>query len=293
MRDAATTVMERCEVLGGISGEPGVLTRPYGSRAMGEVNDVVSGWMREAGMTVRRDAIGNLIGHYEGSGEKTLILGSHLDTVRDAGKYDGILGVMVAIACVQGLHDRNERLPYTLEVVAFADEEGLRFGTTFLGSSVYAGAFDKKRLSLEDRDGVTLAEAVRAFGGDPETLERGREDGDLLGYCEVHIEQGPVLEELGLPVGVVSAINGQSRVGVAFSGKAAGTLCARRRSSSSRWSAPREESPAPSRRSARSPPFQARTTSSPARRCSRSTCATRTTQRGSACAITWRCALAR
>jgi allantoate deiminase len=226
MRDAATTVMERCEVLGGISEEPGVLTRPFGSRAMGEVNDVVSGWMREAGMTVRQDAIGNLIGRYEGNGEKTLILGSHLDTVRDAGKYDGILGVMVAIACVQGLHDRNERLPYALEVVAFADEEGLRFGTTFLGSSVYAGAFDKKRLSLEDRDGVTLAEAVRAFGGDPETLERGREDGDLLGYCEVHIEQGPVLEELGLPVGVVSAINGQSRVGVAFSGKAghAGTV---------------------------------------------------------------------
>src|SRR5215208_1772374 len=227
MRDAATTVMERCEVLGGISGEPGVLTRPYGSRAMGEVNGVVSGWMREAGMTVRQDAIGNLIGRYEGSGEKTLILGSHLDTVRDAGKYDGILGVMVAIACVQDLHDRGDRLPYALEVVAFADEEGLRFGTTFLGSSVYAGAFDKKRLSLEDRDGVTLAEAVRTFGGDPEALEEGgREDGDLLGYCEVHIEQGPVLEELGLPVGVVSAINGQSRVGCTFSGKAghAGTV---------------------------------------------------------------------
>jgi allantoate deiminase len=227
MRDAATTVMERCEVLGGISEEPGVLTRPYGTRAMGEVNDVVSGWMREAGMTVRQDAIGNLIGRYEGSGEKTLILGSHLDTVRDAGKFDGILGVMVALACVQGLHDRNERLPYALEVVAFADEEGLRFGTTFLGSSVYSGAFDQKRLSLEDRDGVTLAEAVRGFGGDPEALEEeGREDGNLLGYCEVHIEQGPVLEELGLPVGVVSAISGQSRVGVAFSGEAghAGTV---------------------------------------------------------------------
>jgi allantoate deiminase len=226
MRDAAT-VMQRCEVLGSISEEAGVLTRPYGSRAMGEVNDVVSGWMREAGMTVRQDAIGNLIGRYEGSGEKTLILGSHLDTVRDAGKFDGILGVMVALACVQDLHDRNERLPYAIEVVAFADEEGLRFGTTFLGSSVYAGAFDKRRLSLEDRDGVTLAEAVRAFGGDPEALEEGgREGGDLLGYCEVHIEQGPVLEESGLQVGVVSAISGQSRIGVDFSGKAghAGTV---------------------------------------------------------------------
>src|SRR5215210_3047628 len=157
MRDAARTVMERCELLGGISEEPGVLTRPFGSPTMGEVNDVVSGWMREAGMAVRQDAIGNLIGRYEGTGEKTLVLGSHLDTVRDAGRYDGSLGVMAAISCGQELHDRNERLPYSLEVVAFADEEGLRFGTTFLGSSVYAGAFDKKRLGLEGRDGVTLA----------------------------------------------------------------------------------------------------------------------------------------
>ena len=227
MKDTATTVMERCELLGNISEEPGALIRPYGSRAMGEVNDTVSGWMREAGMAVRQDAIGNLIGRYEGSGEKTLVLGSHLDTVRDAGRYDGILGVMAAISCVQGMQDRAERFPYALEVVAFADEEGLRFGTTFLGSSVYAGAFDKERLSLEDRDGVTLEEAVRAFGGDPEALEsEGREGGDLLGYFEVHIEQGPVLEELDLPVGVVSAINGQSRIGVGFIGEAghAGTV---------------------------------------------------------------------
>src|SRR5215213_1853130 len=174
MRDAATIVMERCEVLGGISGEPGVLTRPYGSRAMGEVNGVVSGWMREAGMTVRQDAIGNLIGRYEGTGERTLILGSHLDTVRDAGKYDGILGVTVALARVQRLHDRGERLPYAVEVVCFADEEGLRFGTTFLGSSAYAGAFDGSRLGLKDRVGVTLREAIRASGGDPDALEGGR-----------------------------------------------------------------------------------------------------------------------
>ncbi len=219
--------MERCELLGEISEEPGLLVRPYGSRAMREVDGVVSGWMREAGMTPRRDAIGNLIGRYEGTGEKTLILGSHLDTVRDAGKYDGILGVMVALACVQRLHERDERLPFAVEVVAFADEEGLRFGTTFLGSSVYAGAFDKGLLSLEDREGVTLSEAVLAFDGDPEDLvEGGRGGEDLLGYCEVHIEQGPVLEREGLPVGVVSAINGQSRVRVDFVGEAghAGTV---------------------------------------------------------------------
>ncbi len=147
MKDTATTVMERCDLLANISEESGVLTRPYGSQAMREANDVVSGWMRMAGMTTRQDEIGNLIGRYEGAGDKTLILGSHLDTVRDAGKYDGILGVMVALACVQQLHNRGERLPFSVEVVAFADEEGLRFGTTFLGSSVYAGAFDRKRPS--------------------------------------------------------------------------------------------------------------------------------------------------
>ena len=157
-----TTVLERCELLGYVSEEPGALTRSYGSRAMVEVNNVVSGWMREAGMAVRRDVVGNLVGRYEGTGEKSLVLGSHLDTVRDAGKYDGTLGVMVAIACIQDLHDRGQRLPYALEVVAFTDEEGLRFGTIFLGSSVYAGAFEERLLGLEDGDGVTLAEAVRS-----------------------------------------------------------------------------------------------------------------------------------
>ena len=227
MKETATTVMERCGLLANISEEPGLLVRPYGSQAMREANNIVSGWMRMAGMTTRRDPIGNLIGRYEGTGEKTLIFGSHLDTVRDAGKYDGQLGVMVALACVQQVHNGGDHLPFSVEVVAFADEEGLRFGTTFLGSSVYAGAFDGKRLSLEDKKGVTLREAVRIFGGDPDALESdGRGGDDLLGYCEVHIEQGPVLEQKDLPVGVVTAINGQSRVRVGFVGKAghAGTV---------------------------------------------------------------------
>ena len=178
-------------------------------------------------MTVSQDAIGNLIGFYQGTGDKTLVLGSHLDTVRDAGRYDGILGVMVSIACVQWLHDRGERLPFSIEIAAFADEEGLRFGTTYLGSSVYVGAFEEERLDLQDQDGVTLREAVRGFGGDPDALEpRGRRGGELLGYCEGHIAQGPVLEEHDLPVGIVTAISGQSRVGLVFSGEAghAGTV---------------------------------------------------------------------
>ena len=107
MKDSAITVMERCDLLANISEEPGIIVRPYGSQAMNEANNIVAGWMRMAGMSTRRDEIGNLIGRYEGTGDKTLILGSHLDTVRDAGKYDGILGVLVAIACVQQLYNRG------------------------------------------------------------------------------------------------------------------------------------------------------------------------------------------
>jgi allantoate deiminase len=244
----AETVMRRAEVLGGISEESGCLTRRYGTEPMRRVNETVAAWMRETGMVVQVDNIGNLVGRYDsrsqesgvGSQESnplptpdsrlptpTLVLGSHLDTVRDAGQYDGPLGVLVAIACVQGLHDRGVRLPFTVEVVAFADEEGLRFHTAYLGSKVYAGTFDPAYLQLEDPEGITLEEAIRTYGGDPERLaDDARQTGDLLGYCEVHIEQGPVLEARGLPVGVVSAIAGQSRFAVQFIGEAghAGTV---------------------------------------------------------------------
>ncbi len=227
MKGAATIVMERCELLSNISEDEDGICRPYGCPSMREVNKIASGWMQSAGMTTKYDAIGNLIGRYEGEGEKTLILGSHLDTVRDAGKYDGILGVMVAIACVQKLHRKGEKLPFSIEVAAFADEEGLRFGTTYLGSSVYAGAFDNERLKLEDRDEVSLAHAVRDFGGEPDALENeGRGNRDVLGYCEVHIEQGPVLERRDLPVGVVTGIQSQTRAQASFTGVAghAGTV---------------------------------------------------------------------
>ncbi len=219
--------MERCEALGRISEEPNLLVRPYGSGAMRRANDTVAGWMREAGMAVQSDAFGNLVGRHEGTGKETFLLGSHLDTVRDAGRYDGPLGVLVALACVERLHASDERLPCAVEVVGFAEEEGLRFGTTFLGSSVFAGSFDSGLLDLEDADGVTLAEAVRFFGGDPDALVGdGRAGDNILGYCEVHIEQGPVLEGLDLPVGVVTGIQGQSRASVGFVGAAghAGTV---------------------------------------------------------------------
>src|SRR5712691_3412472 len=226
---SALIVMERCDILGGYSEEPGILTRRYGTPAMRQVNERVAAWMQDAGMTVRQDNAGNLVGRYEASsaGARTLLLGSHLDTVRDAGKYDGPLGVLTALACVQRLHDRQERLPFAIEIFAFADEEGLRFHSSYLGSKVVAGTFEPATLRLADSEGVTLAEAMRTFGGNPDILQASKRDGsDLLGYLEVHIEQGPVLEALNLPVGVVSSIAGQSRISVHFSGEAghAGTV---------------------------------------------------------------------
>ena len=182
--------------------------------------------MEAAGITVRRDGIGNVIGRV-GDGERTLLIGSHLDTVRDAGRYDGMLGVLVAIGCLERLRDQGRSLPYAVEVLGFADEEGVRFGTGYLGSSVVAGCFDAALLKRRDSGGVTLAEAVRAFGGDPDRLVGARRDrADLIGYYEVHIEQGPVLEADGVPLGVVSAIAGQSRARVTFTGEAghAGTV---------------------------------------------------------------------
>src|SRR5579863_8177121 len=161
----AKQVMERIDALGKISEEPDRLTRPFCTPSMRKANDLVASWMREAGMTVSEDAIGNLIGRYPGSDEraKTFLLGSHLDTVRDAGKYDGSLGVITGIACVQQLHEQNLHLPFAMEVIGFADEEGVRFQTTYLGSKVLAGKFNEQDLKRFDSRGLSMAEAIRAF----------------------------------------------------------------------------------------------------------------------------------
>lgn len=229
IREAAESVMTRCDQLAARTEEPGRITRRYGTPAMREANELVARWMAAAGMDVREDNAGNLIGRYEAvaPGGRTLLLGSHLDSVRDAGRYDGPLGVLLAVALVGRLHARDARLPFAIEALGFADEEGLRFHTAYLGSSVFAGTFDAAALALRDPECVTLDEAIRSFGGDPAALRLDRRDGgDLIGYCEVHIEQGPVLEARGLPVGVVGAIAGQTRCEVRFEGEAghAGTV---------------------------------------------------------------------
>lgn len=219
--------MERCDALALHSEEPDCLTRPYGSPSLRAAQDETAAWMTAAGMEVRRDAIGNLIGRYPGQRHgPPLLLGSHLDTVRDAGRYDGPLGVLVAIAAVERLHRLGERLPFPLDVAAFADEEGLRFHTAYLGSRFLINALDPATLSLPDTAGVTLEQAVLAFGGDPSAISSSGRVPGLMGYVECHLEQGPVLEQLRLPVGVVSAIAGQSRFSVVFSGQAghAGTV---------------------------------------------------------------------
>ena len=223
----AAAVLARCDELAAFSEEPGRLTRRFATPALWQAGERVREWMQAAGMAVRRDAIGNLIGRLGDGDGRTLLVGSHLDTVRDAGRYDGMLGVLVAIASLERLRDQERSLPYGVEVLAFADEEGVRYGTGYLGSSVVAGCFDSADLERRDSAGVPLAEAMRAFGGDPERLAGARrEPGDLIGYFEVHIEQGPVLEAAGVPLGVVGAIAGQSRARIAFTGEAghAGTV---------------------------------------------------------------------
>jgi len=192
-------------------------------------NELVTGWMREAGMSARLDAAGNVVGRYEGErpGLPCLILGSHLDTVRDAGKYDGMLGVISAIECVRTLHARAKRLPFAIEVIGFADEEGTRFNATLLGSRAVAGTFKPEVLANVDKDGVSMREAMRGFGLDPARIgEAAHRRQDVLAYAELHIEQGPVLEAEGLPVGVVTAINGATRFAVEVQGLAghAGTV---------------------------------------------------------------------
>jgi allantoate deiminase len=223
---SAAQVLDRCRTLAAVSEEDGRLTRPFATRAMARANALVGGWMAEAGLDVHTDAAGNLVGRLPGADPAagTLLLGSHLDTVRDAGAYDGPLGVLVALACAQRLRGA---LPFAIDVIAFSDEEGLRFGTAYLGSRAVAGTFDPALLELVDEDGVSLRDALAAFGGAPGDIASAARRGErLLGYLEVHIEQGPALEERGAPVGVVSAIAGATRAQLRFTGRSghAGTV---------------------------------------------------------------------
>lgn len=225
----AREVMERLDVLAGLSESPNNLTRRYLTPEHASANAKVGEWMQAGGMTVRVDAAGNIIGRYEGAqpGAPALILGSHLDTVIDAGRYDGMLGVVLPISCVAVLNAAGERLPFAIEVIGFGDEEGVRFQSTYLGSSPVAGTFQKELLERRDRDGISLGNALTAFGLDPNKIgSAARKKTDLLGYVEIHIEQGPVLERQDCAVGIVTAISGATRLEIMLKGEAghAGTV---------------------------------------------------------------------
>lgn len=228
-------IVARAESLARHSDSPDHYTRTWLSPAHREAARIIAAWMREAGMSVRTDGAGSVIGRYEGAspGAKALATGSHYDSVRNGGKYDGVLGILVPIACVAQLHGRGERLPHAIEVVAFADEEGARFQTSFLASRAFLGRFDEALLARRDAQGIGFAEAMRAAGLDPAAIAaHPRDPATLAAYVEVHIEQGPVLLDEGLPLGVVTAIAGGTRHRVAVTGAAghAGTVpMARRR----------------------------------------------------------------
>ncbi|NHF65834.1 allantoate amidohydrolase [Xanthomonas hortorum] len=215
----------RCDALGvaPYSDTPGGLFRAWLSPAHRAATAQVSEWMRQAGMQVRLDAAANLIGRYDGAhaDAPALLIGSHLDSVRDAGRYDGPLGILLGIECVAALHAQGRRLPFAIEVIAFGDEEGSRFPASMFCSRAVAGTLDPATLAVVDADGVEVAAALTNWGLDIAAISHAaRAPGSVLAYLETHIEQGPVLEAEGLPVGIVTAIAAQRRFALRFDGRA-------------------------------------------------------------------------
>lgn len=231
-RAEAALILERCDDLAGLSSQPERLERVHLSPQHAAANELVGRWMEEAGLSTWQDAAGNQCGRREGSEPDlpALLLGSHIDTVPDAGRYDGMLGVLLAITVANRLRDTD--LPFALEVVAFSDEEGTRFGSALLGSRALAGTWDDDWWNLTDENGITLFEAFQDFGLDPARLPGAfRRPETLVGYLEAHIEQGPILDEADRQLAVVTSIAGARRFELTVTGKAghAGTPWARRR----------------------------------------------------------------
>jgi allantoate deiminase len=230
----ARRAIAECRTLAAMTEEPGGITRTFLTAPVHDVHRHLTARMQSLGMTTHVDSIGNLRGLWQPqhANAKRLLIGSHIDTVPNAGAFDGILGVTLALELVE-LALANPALaqsaqahePLSLEVIAFSEEEGVRYGVPFLGSRVLAGQFDSRLLALEDSNGIRMDAAIRAFGLDPDkiagaALDPAAKDADLLGFFELHIEQGPVLESEDLQLAVVDGIVGQSRLGFRFTGHA-------------------------------------------------------------------------
>jgi len=221
MSPIGNAIFAHLDALAQFSESSANLTRTFMTNAHRAAAEQLLTWMREAGMAAHMDAVGNVIGRYEGTtpGLPALVVGSHYDTVTNAGKYDGMLGVLVGIACVDALVRANERFPFAIEVIGFSEEEGVRYQATLLGSRGMAGTFDLDLLDRKDADGVSMAKAMDQYGLDPAAVsDAARDPADILCYVEAHIEQGPVLLQQDLPVGVVTSIAGATRYRVTFSG---------------------------------------------------------------------------
>ena len=227
--DAAALVMARCEALGSLSQNPTCLDRRYLTEQHKLANQLTSGWMIEAGMTTWQDSVGNIWGRYTSAvpNAPRLIIGSHLDTVPNGGKYDGMLGVVAPVTLMAMFSGEGHQFPFHIDIVGFCDEEGTRFGTTLLGSRALTGKWQDEWRRLKDEDGISLEDAMKNFGLDFDAINSAAiAQTDLLGYLELHIEQGPVLEQENLPVGVVNAIAGAKRFSLTVTGMAghAGTV---------------------------------------------------------------------
>jgi allantoate deiminase len=218
LANLAEVVITRCRSLASFSEDAGGTRRTFLSPPMRDCHREVSSWMQALGMTVSLDAVGNLRGWYPGasSGAPRILMGSHLDTVPNAGAYDGILGVVLAVGLVESLD--GMKLPFGIEVIGFSEEEGVRFGVPFIGSRALVGRVDEELLGRKDERGISVRKAIQDFGLNANEIAKAAPRDDVLGYIEFHIEQGPVLENLHRPLGVVEAIVGQNRLEFSFSG---------------------------------------------------------------------------
>ncbi|MBV9625193.1 MAG: allantoate amidohydrolase [Acidobacteria bacterium] len=218
IRDQARMAIERCRKLASFSEQAGRTTRTFLSSPMRDCHREIAAWVEPLGARVRIDAAGNFRALYPAADANAprLLVGSHLDTVPDGGAFDGALGVVLGATLMENLE--GKRLPFSIELLGFSEEEGVRFGVPFIGSRALVGRVDEDLLRRPDEHGISVRTAIERFGLHPSELPEARIESNVLGYVEFHIEQGPVLEELGLPLAVVDAIAGQSRLEFTFFG---------------------------------------------------------------------------